>query len=273
MQSETRVMRSRNDKGKTYATAIAALACVLAMATTASAVTILPNAFPTIHLAGPAPQSTIAYHPGFDQYYASQTGYPQANAYVWDASGALLQTHGPLNIDARSWNYNPNTGNVEMIGYSPSGLWTMGLDGAGLLTGGNANTNPALGSGLLPVYDAARDRFYSYGAGSSVYVTSGVNGSQLGTITLDLAPAGSPTLTSYFVGYDPTHDVLITMDNVNNRALVHDLGGVYLGASQLPIAAPGSYFSGYANGQLFLRDSSGPGGTAGFNIFVPEPTG
>jgi hypothetical protein len=251
-----------------FTTLVIVVVCLLTSAQTAPGVTILPNAFPTIHLVGNPPQSTIAYHPGFDQYYASQTGYPTARAYVWNASGALLQTHFPLNIDARAWNYNPTTGNIEMIAYNPSGLFTMGLDGAGLLTGVNVNTTPAMGSGALPAYDANHNLFYSYFSGATVHVQSS-NGTPLSPITLDLASAGSPTLNSTFVGYDQARDLLITIDHTNDRALVHDLTGAYLGASQLPIGTPNSYFGGYANGQLFFRDPSG--GAAGFNIFTPEP--
>ncbi|MBT3200601.1 MAG: PEP-CTERM sorting domain-containing protein [Phycisphaerales bacterium] len=252
-----------------FTTLVIAVACTLMSTQTTHAVTVLPNAYPTIILSGQTPQSTIAHHPGFDQYYASQTGYPTAKAYVWDASGTLLQTHYPLNIDGRSWNYNPGTGNIEMVAYSPYGLYTMGLDAAGLLTGADTNTNPAVGSGLLPAYDAPRDLFYSFASGNIVQVQSG-GGVWQTPITLDLASAGSPTLTYYFVGYDQTRDVLITLDHTNDRALVHDLTGAYIGASQLPIGTPVNYFGGYANGQLFIKGPLGVD-SHGFDIFTPEP--
>jgi hypothetical protein len=262
------LLRTRSRIMRHFTTLVIVVACLLISAQAAPGVTILPNAFPTITLTGNPPQSTIAYHPGFDQYYASQTGYPTARAYVWNASGALLQTHYPLNIDARSWNYNPTTGNIEMIAYNPSGLFTMGLDGAGLLTGVNVNTTPTMGSGALPAYDANHNLFYSYFSGTTVLVQSSI-GTMLSPITLDLASAGSPTLNSTFAGYDQVRNVLITIDHTNDRALVHDLTGAYLGASQLPIGTPNSYFAGYANGQLFIPDNIG--GTAGFDIFTPEP--
>ena len=92
----------------------------------------------------------------------------------------------------------------------------------------------------------------------------------LQSITLDLASAGSPPLTYYFVGYDQTRDVLITLDHTNDRALVHDLTGAYIGASQLPIGTPVNYFGGYANGQLFIKGPLGVD-SHGFDIFTPEP--
>ncbi|HDZ20428.1 hypothetical protein LCGC14_0161890 [marine sediment metagenome] len=254
------------------AAVIAAGLCLAPMP--ARAVPILPNAVPTVVLNGAEPQSTIAYHPGTDKYYASDTGYLLSRGYVWDAAGTLLQTYTPLNIDVRAWNYNANTGNVELIANNPGGLWTVGLGGGGLLNGSNVSTLPAMATSLQPAYDVNHDRFYSRNNGSNVFVRSRVDGTFLAPITLDLAAAGSPTLTSFFIGYDEAFDVLITVDHPNSRAMVFALDGSYLGASVLPvIATPAMYYTGYTNGQLFVtnQDPFGVYGVDGFQIFVPEP--
>jgi hypothetical protein len=51
------------------------------------------------------------------------------------------------------------------------------------------------------------------------------------------------------------------------RALVFDINGGYLGASQLPPSATvyWGYFTGYANDRLFSYGSA-------YQIFVPEPS-
>ena len=260
------------------------LALASAASNPAAAVTILPSALPTITLSGSGSGTnlgSIAYHPGFDYYYGSHIGNAGSSGHVWDSAGAAAQTIAALGTDARSFNYNPNTGNVEIISFNAvttGGLYTLGLDGSGQMTGTNSlifGPLPGLNGGqTMPAYNPATDVFYSRDSGGTVNVVNRSDGMLAGTISLDLAAAGGPSLQTQTVGYDPTHQVLITVDLTNNRALVHDLSGAYLGASDLPVGAPleSSFNMGYANGQLFVTNDGSSFSYQGYQVLeIPEP--
>jgi len=253
---------------------------------------ILPVATSTINLnrgAGFAGSTAmnIAFHPGFNQYYGGHGGNINFSMFVWDSAGNLLQTFTPSGVDTRALNYNGNTGALEDVtfnaiaGGNPSGLVQMGLDGSGLFNGSNTNLLGALpgldGSQTMPAYDSARNQFYSRSASGTLNVVSRFNGSLLGTIPLDLVAAGSPALQGEFVGYDSFFDVFITLDITNQRALVHDFTGAYLGASSIGIFNPDftDYNVGYANGQLFAFDQQ-INAWRGYDLFeespLPEPS-
>lgn len=266
--------------------AVAGLGLLASQALLASP--ILSNAVATISLDGPASvnSGSIAYHPGFNQYYggrAGSTGYP---GYVWDAAGNRIQTLGSMNVDARAFNYNPNTDAIEVVtfnavnGGSPAALMTMGLDSSGLYTGSNSTALATMaglpGSQVMPAYDGGRDRFYARSSSAAVSVVARSDGSLSSSFNLDLAAAGASAgdLVNYFIGFDPVEDVLVALDDTLDRALVFDLSGAYLGASQLPGIDLGSYNAGYANGQVFVLDSQ-TGAYRGYDIFagqaVPAP--
>ncbi|TWU09442.1 PEP-CTERM motif protein [Symmachiella macrocystis] len=258
---------------------------------------ILTGANPTFNLfqAPPISGSThmnIAYHAGFNQYYGGIGGSPDFTAFVWSAAGgAPIQVIQPNNADIRAFNYNSNTNALELITYNAQsgngggdrGLLTVGLDGAGLLTGSHTNTLASLpglnGVQTMPAYDAAQNQFYSRDNGGTVNVVSRVDGTLSGTINLDLAAAGSPLLQSYTLGFDETQNALIAIDYLNAQALVFDLSGNFLGASQLTGFAgsiPNAYNTGYTNGQLFVYDGQIEA-WRGYEIFsnmavVPEPS-
>ena len=257
----------------------------------AYAVAVLPNAVPTINLSGSGNGSTpmsIAYHPSFNQYYGALGGSASFSGFVWDAAGNLLGSQTPINIDSRSLNYNPNTGLIENVtfaavgGGAGFGLFSMGLDGSGLFTGSNSGpilaTLPGLnGSQTMPAYDAARNQLYSRASGATVNVVSRSTGGLLSVVNLDLASAGSPVLQNNTIGYDAISDALIAVDVSNVRALVFDLSGNFLGASDLPAGTilSSSFSMGYANGQLFVANRASSFTYHGFRIFgagVPEPT-
>jgi hypothetical protein len=282
-----------------------ALAAFLTFPAQAGPITILSTATTTLALpAIPfAPDDSngfiadnVAYNPMFQQYYGGFLGVTNGDSqFMWSSSGTLLQNTRDVNtfFDSRSYYYNPNTGNLESVTYDAKdgsaffhlGLVTVGLDGSGNVTLKYPNILPSM-PGLpdtqsSPAYDPARNRFYAYAGSGTVNVVSRVDGSLSSTISLDLASAGSPTLQGG-IGYDPTNDVLIVMDNVHNKALVFGITGNYLGASQLPANFPLSGYLGYTNGQLFEFDTRGQdwqgfqilqaGGTSLPNTpAVPEP--
>lgn len=265
-----------------------AMAAIGAVAYLASTVTaqVLPNGVPTIYLergAGSQTPMNIAYHPGFDYYYGSNGGNPGYPGWVWNSSGTRIQDLAAVNIDVRSWYYNPNTGQLEVLSYNAMGggaqrgLIAPGVDGSGLLTGGTttlmASVPGLISAQTMPAYDPNGDLFYSRDANNAtVNVASRATGAFVSSFNLDLASAGvtGGDLTDYAMGYDPAFNLLIVTDDPNNRALVFDTNGAYIGASALNVDVPSNYRVGYANGQLFVFDTL-RNGWQGYTILVPGP--
>lgn len=224
-------------------------------------------------------RSSVAYHPGFDQYYSAGIGNEDRPGYVHNSSGALIQTLDPLNIDVRSINFNPNTGLLEVVtfnavsGGTDYGLIEAELDGSGLYTGGTTTLLASMpgndGSQTMPAYDPARDRFYSRGSSNTVNIVARSDGSLLGTITLDFATAGVASATSYALGFEPSQDWLIVTDSADDTAVIFDLSGDHVGTSALDVSVPSSYEVGFANRQLFVRTAEG---YQGFDIGVGAPS-
>jgi hypothetical protein len=229
----------------------------------------------------------VAFDSANSQYYGGGGGGPGCNGVVWNAAGARLQSLSPVNVDIRGVNYNTNNGQVEIVGYGSkngyypgshySGLYEMGLDGAGLYTGVNSQALTQL-SGMsddqsVAAYDASRDVFYSTSSGSNVVnIAKHSDGSLLGTITLQGASVANTEL--YTIGYDSAADLLIRFDNSTNNALVFDMAGDFVGSSFVGAGNfDNSYSMAYTNGLLFLGTGSG---YESFQIIqtsaVPEPT-
>lgn len=259
--------------------AVAVVGSAMVVATTDASV-VLPDGVPTIFLErGPGTGSTpmsVAYHPLFSYYYASNGGNPSFAAWVYDAAGNRIQDLGALGIDARGWNYNPNTGLLEVVAFGTGGLWEAQVDGSGLLTG---VANPLLGSmpgnngsQTMPAYDPVNDLFYSRNQDGLVHRVSRTDGSFIDSFSLDLAAAGvtGGDLTSYAIGYDPAFELLIVADATNDRALVFDTAGAFIGASNLAMNVPTGFRMGYANGQIFVFDDSS-NGWQGFEVLIPGP--
>lgn len=234
-----------------------------------------PTAVETIQLIEPAINnnaSSIAFDPNLGLYYGSQVGNVGYSAAVWDPTGTEQQLLNPLNIDARSWFYNPNTGNLELVTYQSSlssGLFTVERNPDGSLLGSYgeliANLSGSPTSQTMPSYNPATNELYAYGAtGPTVSVLDRATGNLNSTITLDLASAGISGLSSYFIGYDPNENVLIGTSGAT--AYVFGLDGSFLGSSTLTLGTDGNYDAGYANGQLFLYND-GIQGWQGFDIF------
>lgn len=225
--------------------------------------------------AGATPMS-VAYHPGFDRYYASNGGNPGYAAFVWDGAGNPIQTQEPINVDVRAWNYNANTAQLEIVAFNAvgggtiGGLVAPGVDGSGNLTGGTTallGAMPGLnGNQTMPAYDNARNRFYSINQSNVVNIASRVDGSLIGTINLDLGAAGNPNLIDYALGYDQSTEWLVSVSGM--KAYAWDLSGSFVNEWDLDITAGTNYRMGYTNGQLFVFD----GGRNGWQGYViPEP--
>jgi len=244
-----------------------------------AAAQVATNATRTIFLARSDTASSpmnVAYHPGFARYYASDPGFPSRSAFVFDSAGALLQRQSPVSIEARAWNYNANTRQLEVVSYDAKhggvgwGLILPGVTDGGALTG---DTSVLLASlpGLaneqtMPAYDAVANVLYSRAYGSTVNVVSRLDGALVSTINLDLAAAGNPGLTAFALGYDAASQWLIVVSaNPDNRAYVFELNGAYVGSSQLDIAVRVAYGMGYGNGQLFVNDDT-RNGWQGYSI-------
>lgn len=244
--------------------------CALA-AGRAEAVVILANAVPTFNLAAPDRESTpmtVAYHPGFNQYYAGIGGNPSFRAYTYDAAGNLLDTRDPINVDIRGINYNGNSGDIEIntfnavAGGSPAALMSMGLDGSGFFTGVNGavlGTMPGLPSDqAAAAYDTGRDLFYARSTSGTVNFLLGADGTLDSQVNLDLVTPGNPPLLDEVIGFDSFFDVFVTV-SLGGDALVHDrTSGAYLGSSLLPAFQPtqNRWNMGYANGNLFVFDTA-----------------
>ena len=211
---------------------------------------------------------SIAYDPNLGLYYGSRVGSSSYTAAVWDPMGTQQQKLSPLNIDARSWIYNPNTGSLELVTFT-SGLFTVNRDGDGLLLGTYDELIEQLPgsptSQTMPSYNPATNELYAYGlGGADVSVLDRETGNLNSTITLDLASAGISGLSSYFIGYDPNENVLIGTQGFT--AYIFKLDGTFVGSTALSLATDGDFDAGYANGQLFLYNA-GVQGYQGFDLF------
>lgn len=239
------------------------------------------NASRTIFLSTPGDRvdSSVAYHPGFNLYYAAHMGNPLHAGFVYNSAGSIVHREEPLNIEVRSLNYNPNTGLIESVSYdavsgggAEKGLFDAQIDGSGFFNGGSATLLASMpgndGSQTIPAYDVTRDRFYSRDTSNSVSIVSRTNGASLGTITLDFASAGVGSASAYVIAHVPSEDWLVILDYANNTAVVFDIVGNYIGTSALDTNVPTAFAMGYANDQLFVGvyNSQYSRGYQGYNI-------
>lgn len=254
---------------------------LLASFTSEAAPIILSDAVQTITLnsgTGLSNGSNVAYNPVFDRYYTSKIGGNDP-FYSFNGSGTLVQSVANINgIPSRAINYNANTGNLEAVTFNAKsngqiiqGLLSLGLDASGNYTGTSTEILPTVpgvqDSQPIVAYSSNNDRLYSLGIGSNIVnVIDRADGSLESTINLDLSGIGPVSLAGYAIGYDDTHDVLVSYDTQGLRALVHDLTGNLLGTSLLPAGSndPSNYNIGYTNDQFFVHSN---GTWQGFQIF------
>ncbi len=252
--------------------------------------------------------SGITYHPVEKQYYGVNGGSSDYDGFTWGTSGGAALQQVPIEVDARAVYYNPNTTKIEVVA-DPSplpgnelGLMAMGLtngffdpsmNSTIMLSGGG----PLLLSGVSalssPAFDPGRDVFYARGLGpneTTVQVVSRLTGQSI--MQTDAAcpnPTGSPsgavacTITTPlptgasiqggWIGYDADLQVLVTIDALNEEALIHSLSGSLLGASGIAgLLDPTQslWNAGYTNGQVFVFDES-ENVWHGVRVIVPIP--
>jgi hypothetical protein len=221
--------------------------------------------------------STVTYHPGFDRYYTSDTGNPTYPAFVFPSTGGVPeQTLAPMNVDPRAWNFNLNTGALEIVTYNAVGggaglgLIAPGIDGTGMLTGDTTQLLPSMpgndGSQTAPAYDPIADVFYSRSASNSVNVVRRSDGSLAGTILLDFTSAGIAGAYSDGIAFVPEAGYLGVLDSGADQLVVFDRVGAFVGSVALDITLTSAARRlGYTNGQLFAFDAA-RGGWQGYEI-------
>lgn len=253
----------------------------------------------------------ITYHPGFDQYYGINGGSTSYDGFTWAASGgAPLEVcctppepePSGIGVDTRAVYYNPNTTNIEVVAdpdplpVNELGLMKMGLDAATGFFNGSSSTimlsggGPILLSGVStlssPAFDPGRDVFYARGFGPNEMTVQVVSrstgqcpsGAASCTITLEREKDDNdvPTEISIqagWIGYDADLQVLVTIDALNEEALIHSLSGSLLGASGIAgLLDPTQslWNAGYTNGQVFVFDES-ENVWHGARVIVPIP--
>jgi hypothetical protein len=246
---------------------------ILTVSGLANATIINSTADYTIDLQGslPGAQMAMAYDPIRDLYYGAQGGRSDAPGTVWDGNGNVVQT-AALGVDARAFNYNENTGNLELVTFTSDNL-IVGRNGSGLFNGTfttllNEMTGSTSYQSML-TYNSNADVFYSMSNSGVVNVVSHTDGTLLGDITLDFSTAGITSFNNYFVGYDSTENVLIATSLTT--ASIFELDGSFLGSSTIGSSARSNYYQGYTNGQLFVQSTSN-GTFKGYDLFADGPT-
>jgi len=221
--------------------------------------------------------SPIAYHPGFGRYYGSGTGSPSVTGMVFGPSGGVpVSTVAPLNIDPRSWVYNANTAQLEVVSFNAisggtdRGLILPGTDASGNLTGATtellSDLPGLLGSQTAPAYDADADVFYSRSDSNTVNIVNRSDGSLIGSINLDFVAAGISSVPDDGIVHLPGFDLLGVVDQATDVVALFDTSGNFELAAQLDIDVnSGSRRPGFANGQLFVFDE-GRAGWQGYEI-------
>ena len=243
---------------------------------------VLPAGNRTIFLErGPGTGSTpmaVAYHPGFDRYYASNGGNATFAAWVYNSAGNRIQDLSALGIDARGWNYNPNTNKLEVNAFNSTanGLWEAGVDGSGNLTGVGTQLLTSLaaaGSQSMMAYNSVADVLYSRESAATVNVIRRSDGTLASSFNLDLASAGVTTsnVAQYCIGYDVDADLVLVVDHTNDRALAFDTTGAFIGASTLDMDVQSLFRMGYANGQIFVFDNA-RSGWQGYEVIESTPS-
>ncbi len=223
----------------------------------------------------PAAGLNLTWHPVQQKYYAVGPGAGEpmfSSVYVFSAEGEQLQAFTELPHDVRSVNYNPATANLEVITFGArdggvgtiggrlQGLFNMTIDAAGLVTGATTLSLAALpglqGRQTMPVLDASRNELYSFSNTNLLRRVSRVDGSQLGTITLDTAAAGGVLTTWFGIGFDAQNDYLVTTSyGPESKAYRFRLDGTLVDSWNLDIEVSQFYGgASFLNGQFFIFD-------------------
>ncbi len=238
----------------------------------------------------PAAGLNLTWHPGQQKYYAVGPGAGEpmfSSVYVFSGEGTELQVFGELPHDLRSINYNASTGKLEVVTFTArdggigavgerlQGLFELGIDAQGLVTGSTTLALAAVpglqGRQTMPALDSIRQELYSYSNTNLLRRVSRVDGSLLSTITLDTAAAGGALTTWFGIGFDAVNDYFVaTTYGPESKALRFRLDGSLVDTWNLDIEVSQFYGgASVANGQFFVFDPA-RNGWQGYS-FISQP--
>lgn len=243
---------------------------------------------------------TVAHIPGLKRYYIADGGLaPMGSEFEAPISKSLIHSYSDEGAyinssrpgyDNRSIYYNPITDKLETItynvssdvGFSPNtGIYSIDLTENGDLkdTSGEVfGYNPAFGdAATMPSFNPDTNQYYAKQERSNkVWVVDLKSREKVSEIDLDLAKAGAAfdDISDHFVGYTGVKgEELVLLDVDHKAALIFDLGGKYVGRSELPKdmkLRSQNHFNGlgYTNDMLFVyHEPEGEFGTYyGFKV-------
>lgn len=243
---------------------------------------------------------TVAYVPSTKHYYiadgglaplGSETEAPvsKSEIHAYNQEGKYVNSARP-GYDNRSIYYNPNSNQLETITYNISsfagflpntGIFAINLSETGEVKDISTDVsafNPAFGdANTMPSYNPQTKQYYAkQGRSNKVIIVDLKSREKVGEITLDLAKAGVAfdDVSDYFVAYTGISGEEFALLDIDHKAiLLFDLGGKYVGKSELPKdlklrAHNHLNGTGYANGMLFVyNEPEGEFGTYyGFKV-------
>jgi hypothetical protein len=243
---------------------------------------------------------TVAYIPGLKRYYIADGGLaPMASEYesatsksqihVYDDAGTYVSSAHP-GYDNRSIYYNPNSAKLETITYNISsdagqspntGIYSLDLTETGEIKDTSNEViqfNPAFGdAATMPSYNPETNLYYAKQERcNKVWVVNLKSREKISEIALDFTKAGvaHDDVSAHFVAYSGVKgEELLLLDVDHKAVLIFDLGGKYVGKSELPKdlkLRSQNHFNGtgYSNDMLFVyNEPEGEFGTYyGFKV-------
>src|SRR5450830_3435 len=243
---------------------------------------------------------TVAYIPGLKRYYIADGGLaPMASEYesaasksqihVYDDAGKYVSSAHP-GYDNRSIYYNPNSAKLETITYNISsdagqspntGIYSLDLTETGEIKDTSNEViqfNPAFGdAATMPSYNPETNLYYAKQERcNKVWVVDLKSREKISEIALDFTKAGvaHDDVSAHFVAYSGVKGEELLLIDVDHKAvLIFDLGGKYVGKSELPKdlkLRSQNHFNGtgYSNDMLFVyNEPEGEFGTYyGFKV-------
>lgn len=243
---------------------------------------------------------TVAHIPALKRYYIADGGLApmggegevatsKSQIHAYDDEGNYINSARP-GYDNRSIYYNPNTFKLETVtynissdvGFSPnSGIFSIDVSETGEVKDTSNDVhgfNPAFGdSATMPSYNPDTNQYYAkQERGNKVWVVETKSREKVSEIALDLKAAGAEfhDVSDHYIAYSGIKGQELVLLDVDHKAvLIFDLGGKYVGRSELPKdlkLRSQNHFNGtgYANDMLFVyHEPEGEFGTYyGFKV-------
>jgi hypothetical protein len=243
---------------------------------------------------------TVAYVPSMKHYFiadgglaplGSETEAPvsKSQVHAYDDQGKYVNSAHP-GYDNRSIYYNPNSKKLETITYNISsfggflpntGIFSIDISETGEVKDTSADVfgfNPAFGdANTMPSFNPQTNQYYAkQGRSNKVLVVDLKSQEKVSEINLDLTKAGVAfdDVSDYFVAYTGVKGEEFELLDIDHKAvLIFDLGGKYVGKSELPKELKLRSHNhlngaGYANDMMFVyHESEGEFGTYyGFKV-------